>query len=259
MTTARTLTILASVALACSLPAMGQVSSPSGSRRPLPHPDILNLPVENEPAAPAVAPVNASESNAAAAPLTGSETMSSEDKPIVRREDQASAAMPGRDGRTITRREGASRPGLLRDLWPLLAVLALIAAMVFLLKKFMPARRLMAGSQVLQIVAQTHVTAKHQLMLVKLGRSLVLLGVSADRMCTLRTIDDPEQVALILGQVASAQPHSMTRDEIESMQEEAVAYADVPEDDPAAETHGQLHGLLKKVRKLAGKTDAVVG
>jgi len=246
-------------ALCAALPAWAQTSPPSASRRPVPHTDILTLPPE--PAT--VSSVEAGdELVASSAPIEQAAPASErsevppgspESKLIERRESSTGYASLDSEAQALKRREAGRSSGLLSDLWPLLAVLALIAAAAYLLKKFMPARGLLAGSNALQVVAQTHVTAKQQLMLVKVGRRLALIGVSPDRLSTLMTIDDPEQVAALLGEVASAQPGSMTRAFDESMHDEVAAYAQVDED-PTTATRGQVHGLLAKVRTLAGRT-----
>ncbi|UCD28310.1 MAG: flagellar biosynthetic protein FliO [Planctomycetota bacterium] len=141
----------------------------------------------------------------------------------------------------------------LGDFIPLLAVLALIVSAAWVVKKFMPARRLFAGSGALNVVARTPLTAKQTLVLVKMGRKLLLLGISPDRVTTLSVVDDPDEVAMLLGQVASDRTDSMTRTFAESFAAEAEAYKREPVvKDPAAIAGGQVRGLLEKVRRLAG-------
>jgi flagellar biogenesis protein FliO len=155
--------------------------------------------------------------------------------------------------------DGASRAGtgggsFIRNLWPLLAVLVLIVGMALMVKKFMPARRLLGGSDVLKIVARTHVSPKQQLLLVKMGRRLVLLGLSPDRINSLSTVDDPDQVAMMLGEIASRQPASMTSAFAASMEDEREAYRDEPTDvDETEVTRGHVRGLLQKVRAMTSK------
>lgn len=233
--------------------AAAEPTSPAGGGRPLPHPDILVLPAD--PQALPASPAERSAADAGPVGPAAPDVDSSEGREIARRE---TALTPDRFGnnetRTVARRESAGSPGLIRDLWPLLVVLVLVAAIALFLKKFIPARRLMSGSQVLRIVARTHVTPKQQLMLVKLGRRMVLLGVSPERINTLSTVDDPDQVASLLGEAASSQDHSSSQAFAESMREEAGAYADPSDEDATSATRGQVRGLLEKVRSLAGKT-----
>jgi flagellar biosynthetic protein FliO len=258
MIASRILSISLGLTLCSALPLPAAESLPASGRRPLPHPDILTLPPET-PSGPAThsssqaQAVNPDPDVDASGGRRDAALNSAEDREIARRLDPGQ--MLGDESRTLPRRDSAANRSLLRDLWPLLAVLTLIAAAAYALKRFMPSRRLMGGSGVLQILAQTPVTSKQQLMLVKLGGRLVLLGVSPDRMNTLTMIDDPEQVARVLGEVAGTHPRSMNRAFVESMQEEADAYVELPEEDATSATRGQVRGLLKKVRTLAGKTD----
>ncbi len=238
---------LISFGLALSATLGAEQTAPAGGGRLLPHPDILALPAQS-PAAPAQgADSTAAPAAAATVKAPDPQAASSENQELPPRKSKTGGSRNGKP-------DSLDRPGLIRDLWPLLAVLVLIAAIALFLKKFLPTRRLMAGSQVLRIVARTHVTPKQQLMLIKLGRRMVLLGVSPDRISTLSTVDDPEQVALLLGEVASSQANSASRAFVESMGEEADTYEELPEEDATSATRGQVHGLLEKVRSLAGKT-----
>lgn len=229
-------------------------SSPGAGGRPLPHPDILELPED------AATSVSAQEAQDAAEPPPGpaaAQARSSESRPVARPAESAGSSFAtASEGRSVARREAAGKSGFLRDLWPLLAVLVLIAGLAVILKKFLPGRQLFAGTNVLRIVARTSVSSKQQIMLVKLGRKLVLVGVSPDRMSALCTVDDPDQVALLLGEAASGRTGSMAGAFEASMREEAEDYAATAAaaEDEAGGAGGQLHGLLKKVRTLAART-----
>jgi len=142
------------------------------------------------------------------------------------------------------------------DMLPLLAVLGLIVAAAVMLKRFMPAQTLATGSGALKIMARTTVSPKQNLMLVKLGGRLVLIGVSPERMNTLVTVEEPEEVASVLGQIESQRSGSMTQTFLRSFQDEKQAYADsLVEDDSEWKVRGQVRGLLDKVRRLAGRRD----
>lgn len=141
----------------------------------------------------------------------------------------------------------------LRDALPLLVVLALILAAAWVVKRFMPAQKLFTASGALQVIARTPLTAKQTLVLVKMGRQLLLLGVSTDRITTLSVVDDPDQAAAIVGQAAGGQPDSMTRSFAESLAGEAEAYRHESDiEDPAVTAGGQVRSLLEKVRRLSG-------
>jgi flagellar biosynthetic protein FliO len=238
-------------------------------RSPLPHPDILQVsPAPSKRSsteARVAAPVAASPESAAApvAKVTSDVPNTSGASPAAKAEqDQVIARPAGRAGVSTagvgaTGNVGRGASGtfsLVSELWPLMVVLALIGGGAMFLKKYLPKSRLSVGSDVLRVVARTSVGPKQQLMLVKLGRRLLLLGVSPERMNALTTVDDPDQVAMLLGEAARAQPDSMTQAFAASINHESAAYeAETGDEDATETTRGHVQGLLQKVRQLAGK------
>ena len=108
----------------------------------------------------------------------------------------------------------------------------------------------------MEVVARTTVSPKQTLVLVKLGRRLVLVGVSPDRMDTMATVDDPDQVALLMGEIESQRPESAAQAFVSSFGEQRRAYADPSmTEDPEAAVGGQVRGLLTKVRRLARRRE----
>jgi len=141
----------------------------------------------------------------------------------------------------------------LGDIIPLLAVLSLILAVAWAVKRFMPNRRLLTGSKVLEVVARTPLNSKQALVLVKMGGQLLLLGVSADRMVTLSAVDDPDRVATLMGQIAGDRSGSMARAFADSLAREENAYQDEMNfQDPTVKAGGQVRNLLEKIRRFSG-------
>jgi flagellar biosynthetic protein FliO len=149
---------------------------------------------------------------------------------------------------TVARRS-VERSGQLRDLVPLLSVLALILVAVLAMKRFLPGRRLLAGGGVVEVVARTPLSGKQSLVLVKLGERILLLGVTADRISTLSVVDDPDQVATLAGELASHQPSSISREFARSFAEASDSYGGLDRG-PADAAGGHVRGLLDKVRRL---------
>jgi flagellar biogenesis protein FliO len=79
-------------------------------------------------------------------------------------------------------------------------VLALIFAMRWLGKKMVPGAR-RGTSRAVQVLVQSPLSARQQLMLVQVGRRLVLVGNSGSEMSALCQIKDPDEVAEVLTQV----------------------------------------------------------
>lgn len=86
-----------------------------------------------------------------------------------------------------------------------LGALALVVVLIFvarmMLKRFGPVSG--AGSRVLDVLASSTVSPRQQLLLVRVGRRVVLVGRSPAAMATLSEVTDPEEVAELV-EAASA-------------------------------------------------------
>ena len=115
----------------------------------------------------------------------------------------------------------------------------------------------------LQVVSRLSIAPKQQILLIRVGRRLVLVGNTGTNMSALTEIVDPEEAGGLIGQVAvekdessTASFHSVLGDQ--EKQFEAETNVDVPPgetppaDDPAlATTRDELNGLMEKVRDLS--------
>lgn len=161
------------------------------------------------------------------------------------------ASLSGEQRRLVRGEEGVGRWPFL-DALPLLAVLAMIGAIALVVKRCMPARRLLTGAGVLDIIARVPLSGKQSLVLVKMGRRLILLGVTPDRVSSLDVVDDPDEAASLIGEVASQKSDSMTSAFADAFRREAHAYVEEPIGQNAASSaRGHVQGLLEKVRGLA--------
>ena len=89
-----------------------------------------------------------------------------------------------------------------RTLAALALVVVLIIAARFMLKRFGP----VSGAQrrdMLDVLARTAVSPRHQLLLVRVGRRVVLVGQSPASLETLSEVTDPDEVAALI-ETASA-------------------------------------------------------
>jgi flagellar biogenesis protein FliO len=143
-----------------------------------------------------------------------------------------------------------------RHMVPLLLVLGLIILVATVIRRFTPVRRMLTGAGVVDIVARTPVSAKQTLVLVKMGQRLVLVGVCPDRLSALAEVDDPDEVAGVLGQAASSQGGSIREQFAEAFGEQVSAYAEPPTDE-AVRSGGHVRSLLEKVRTLAQGSSGV--
>lgn len=94
--------------------------------------------------------------------------------------------------------------------WPAAVVLAVIALAAFAARRWFPQVRRNAGGGALKVLARQHLSGKHSLCLVRLGRGLVLVGVTSDRIQTIAEIRDHEEAAMIVAAIERSRSESFT-------------------------------------------------
>jgi flagellar biogenesis protein FliO len=122
-------------------------------------------------------------------------------------------------------------------------------------------------SGALQVVSRLSVAPKQQILLVRVGKRLVLVGNSGTQMNPLCEIGDPDEAAALLGEVASQRDESASvafnavlGGEEKRFEEESIAAAssgdeetEAEEDEAIASTRAELSGLAEKVRSLSNQ------
>jgi flagellar biogenesis protein FliO len=83
----------------------------------------------------------------------------------------------------------------------LLAVIALIFLLRWFGKVFFPAATGKAQSRVVEVVSRSPLAPKQQVMLLRVGKRLLVVGDSAGQLSTLCEISDPDEVASMVGQL----------------------------------------------------------
>ena len=111
----------------------------------------------------------------------------------------------GAEGRRISQRSG-SVWGWVRTLGALAAVVALIFLVRIVLRRLGPGARTRPLPDAVEVLARTTVSARQQLLLVRLGRRLVLVGCGPEGMTTLSEVTEPEEVSALLAQKGGARP-----------------------------------------------------
>lgn len=97
-----------------------------------------------------------------------------------------------------------SLPWYRTGLGALAVVLALVGAVYFIVRRWMPAARAVDPG-LMRIVARTTLTSKQSLALVSLGRRFVMVGISADRLDCLCEVSEPDEVAHLASRVGMGQ------------------------------------------------------
>ncbi|MBN1489095.1 MAG: flagellar biosynthetic protein FliO [Phycisphaerae bacterium] len=151
-------------------------------------------------------------------------------------------------------------------LLPMLAVLVIMTALLVVAKRLLPAhwRTNLARTRMIDVLGRQHLSPKQSVALLKVGRRVVLVGLTADRVSHLETITDPDEVAELIGRSASGKPGSLTMGFERDVLREASAYEPGRPHDLLDHTEAsdrmsaylgarqQVRGLLHRVRALAG-------
>jgi len=149
----------------------------------------------------------------------------------------------------------------------LLIVLALIVGVTYLFKRFCLNSNRSSMPAGVEILARSSMNPKQSLCLVQLGNRLVLLGQSPSHISSLQTIDDPDEIAQILGQLEQKKTLSITNTfgklfhrekELYENDENSAMSLDIEDNQDQnqptqqwCQAKGELSSLLDKVKGLS--------
>jgi flagellar biogenesis protein FliO len=146
-----------------------------------------------------------------------------------------------------------------------LGALGVVIALIFLLhwasRFFFPSVAGRSSSQIVEVLARSALTPKQQVVLIRVGRRLIVVGDSGAQMNTLCEIADPDEVASLVGQlrndkIAAASAFSSLFGRF-SRRFEVAEEPDVPplrnveQDAPVESAQSELDGLRDRVRRLS--------
>jgi len=94
---------------------------------------------------------------------------------------------------------------------PLAVVLLVICLVFWAVRKYVPGMRRLAGSSAVRVLARTYLSPRQSVTLVKVGRRVLVVGQSADRLSGLGEISDGEEVSELLGLCRSEGDHSVSK------------------------------------------------
>ena len=175
---------------------------------------------------------------------------------LVRRPAVSGDATPGPQAPTA----GNTSPGRFELMWPLLAVLALIGGAVILFRKFVPRSNRLGGGGAIHVLSNHFLASKQSLCLVRLGRRVVLVGVTPERISAVMEISDPVEMAEIVAAVEQKKVGSFTsalarfgaRDpDKESSREQVEDDSWVPAE-RLARAGSDVRNLVDRIRALSG-------
>jgi len=153
----------------------------------------------------------------------------------------------------------------------LVAVIVLIFLLRWFGKIFFPAATGKAQSRVVEVVSRSPLAPKQQVMLLRVGKRLLVVGDSSGQLSTLCEISDPDEVASMVGQLreekvstgAAAfgsffgrfsrkfEPSEAEMREPPELTDRQMLIDDTDEVREPAAAHAEIDGLRDRVRRLA--------
>jgi len=204
------------------------------------------------------------------APKTASPAPVTTDSPLPH---TALGDQPLRIGSAAVRNQSASVPGVpkapsmdyQRVVFALIAVIVLIFVLRGMGRFFFPSATSRGQSRVVEVLSRSPLAPKQQVMLLRVGRRVIVVGDSGTQMNTLCEISDPDEVAGLVGQLREEKTAAAAAfsslfgrfnrrfggDEERIELDAASELRDEPEETAASSPQGELDGLRERVRMLA--------
>jgi flagellar protein FliO/FliZ len=130
-------------------------------------------------------------------------------------------------------------------LWPLAVIGGLIFLAAWVARRWLPRNNRLSGGADIEIIARSFLSSRQSLAVVRIGRRLLIIGLSPDCISALATIDDPLEVAELIAARGRGAPFAQL------MRGQKDAYesgTDEPAEDQPASVEVRL--LLQRVRAL---------
>lgn len=153
----------------------------------------------------------------------------------------------------------SSSSGWIRTVLSLAVVLGLIFALKWAMRKYSPGKAAPAQSKLVEVLFRTPISPKHQVMLIRVGQRVLVVGAGAEGMNTLAEISDPEQVAEVLGAAERSKSTSLSGNFSQLMRnwrgqlDERPAAPEELSSSPAGKALVQVRTLLDQLRVGKGK------
>jgi len=184
--------------------------------------------------------------------------------------DLESRTLPPPKTRTPTLSNGSSdtvagvdnRPSMWRALISLIVVVVLIMAGAYVFRRFSIFGQRPRKASGVDVLARSPIGTKQSLCLIKFGRRLLLVGQGPNFMNTLDAIEDPDDVARVLGLLEKQGPESVSNNFSRLFHQEAHQYESSPateltdnefdDSNPSLgyQSKSELASLLDKVKGL---------
>ncbi len=151
--------------------------------------------------------------------------------------------------------------------WQRLAIaMGIVIGLILLLRygmlRLFPGGRVGKGTGAVRVIARTAIAPRQQVMLLQVGRRVVVVGDSGGALTSLAQIDDPDEVASLLGQIENAEvasPVSASRFKAMFNRQQQTFEEPQPEQEPdsvepppaeVANAQEEISGLIDRMRSL---------
>ena len=156
------------------------------------------------------------------------------------------------------------------------AVLGLIFVVYWLIRQMFPGVAAARSSSLVRVLSRSVLAPRQQVLLLQVGRRVIVVGDSGAQMSPLAQIEDPDEIAALVGQIESEKRPAASAfggffgrarapfDSLESDPKPAIDdraeptddEADAAEEQPPAElglstAQGELKGLMDRVKELS--------
>ncbi|MCD8349255.1 MAG: flagellar biosynthetic protein FliO [Planctomycetaceae bacterium] len=156
-------------------------------------------------------------------------------------------------------RDGDNREYVMPSIWPaLLAVIGVCGVFcvgLYLMKKYIPGHRQLFSHPAMEVLGRTHLDQRRYVSLLRVGKRIVVLGVSPDEIRSLSEITDEEEITGILEVARPKTEAGLTifqrlfqRTVVDAEAAETRAMADVK----ANQINAQMSTLRQRVAEIRG-------
>lgn len=178
----------------------------------------------------------------------------------------------GEPGTRFASSQPVAMPSIGLDVTRMLLALAIVIGLIFVakwfLKRFYNGAAMPGGSRAVQVLNRTVLAPKQQILLLQVGRRVVVVGESNGNLTTLAQIDDPDEIAQLVGKLEEEKVNRSTAfgglfGRAQKKLEDGPVEPEPSRSAPDAERHeadastdqmrSQLSGLLEKVKSLRGQ------
>ncbi len=148
--------------------------------------------------APPKAPAAPTNADAPAVSSGSSSNASFESQPLSFQGDARRQSRPGADAAGQPRGTGISVFSLLPLLFFVLVFCGIFVGALYLAKKYLPGHRQLFSHPAMEVLGRTHLDQRRYVSLLRVGKRILVVGVSPDEMHPLSEITDEEEITGIL-------------------------------------------------------------